>query len=133
MNSDGTCKPNPIHGFNDEMIHRHDLPQDAFELIHDLCYHIASRDVIDYVRRAQKILKRKTFKLRVPLDLAKLMAEEDQEAAQEFVMQGAKALGKLGGRVGGKSKSPAKQAASRANGKKHTAGKPEEPKPQDSP
>jgi hypothetical protein len=51
--------------FNDDMIQRRDLPQDVFELIHDLCYHIESRNIGDYVRRAQKILMRKTFKMRV--------------------------------------------------------------------
>lgn len=50
--------------FNDDMIQRRGLPQDVFELIHDLCYHVESRDFYDYVRRAQKILKRKDFKMR---------------------------------------------------------------------
>jgi len=56
--------------FNDDMIQRRvwkrpggPLPRDAFELIHDLAYHLVeSRTAESYVKRAQEILKRKTFK-----------------------------------------------------------------------
>ena len=43
--------------FNDDMIRRYGLPKDVFSLIHDLAYHHSGRDIWDYVRRAQAILR----------------------------------------------------------------------------
>lgn len=42
--------------FNDDMIRRSGLPRDVMGLIHDLCYHVPSRGVEGYVKRAQRIL-----------------------------------------------------------------------------
>lgn len=42
--------------FNDDMIRRSELPADVMWLIHDLCYHIESRGIEGYVKRAQRIL-----------------------------------------------------------------------------
>jgi hypothetical protein len=44
--------------FNDDLIRRDDLPRDVFEIIHDLCYHVPSRDINSYVRRAQEALRK---------------------------------------------------------------------------
>ncbi len=44
--------------FSDDNIRREDIPRDAFDLLHDLCYHHEGRDVHDYVRRAQEILSK---------------------------------------------------------------------------
>ena len=55
-------KPKRMSGkarFNENMIRRGDIPADAMALIHDLCYHHDGRDVWQYVKRAQQILKRK--------------------------------------------------------------------------
>ena len=42
--------------FNEDKIRRVDLPRDAFQLIHDLCYDHEGRDRDDYKKRARKIL-----------------------------------------------------------------------------
>lgn len=44
--------------FNDDLIRRDDLPRDVFEILHDLCYHVPSRDIHGYVRRAQQALRK---------------------------------------------------------------------------
>lgn len=46
----------PCFVFDDDMIRRGDLPRDVMGLIHDLCYHVESRGVEGYVKRAQRIL-----------------------------------------------------------------------------
>jgi hypothetical protein len=46
-----------MSGFNDNQIRRWDLPEDARSLIHDLCYHVSSRDIRYYVERAQEIMR----------------------------------------------------------------------------
>lgn len=45
--------------FTEDDIRREGLPVDVFRLIHDLCYHHDGRDVWNYVKRAQEILKSK--------------------------------------------------------------------------
>ena len=42
--------------FSEDKIRRNDLPRDAFQLIHDLCYDHEGRDRDDYKKRARKIL-----------------------------------------------------------------------------
>lgn len=50
------CELMPSGSFNDDMIHRTGLPADVMGLIHDLCYHVESRGVAGYIKRAQRIL-----------------------------------------------------------------------------
>ena len=48
-----------LAAFNDDKILRSDLPRDVFKILHDLCYHICSKDIRDYVRRARAALRRR--------------------------------------------------------------------------
>ena len=43
--------------FNDDLICRTDIPRDAFDLIHDICYHMDKIPVSHYINRARRILK----------------------------------------------------------------------------
>jgi len=45
------------HDFSEDDIRRDGLPADVFGLLHDLCYHHDGRDVWNYVRRAQEMLR----------------------------------------------------------------------------
>ena len=48
----------PEYRFSEDDIRRDGLPKDVFGLLHDLCWHHDGRDVWNYVRRAQEMLRK---------------------------------------------------------------------------
>jgi hypothetical protein len=63
--------------FSDDEIRREGLPEDVFELLHDIAYHLPGRNVYGYVSRAQEILRSTEFP-----------AEHDSGAARSRVSAG---------------------------------------------
>lgn len=46
--------------FSEDKIRRTRLPHDVRALLHDLCWHMEKTPVLDYVKRAQEIMMKKT-------------------------------------------------------------------------
>jgi hypothetical protein len=81
--------------FNDDMIHRSDLPEDVFGLLHDLCYHHDGRDVSDYVSRAREILRRHDRHLKVPHREFRVLREIELLPLRETAIVGARRVPRI--------------------------------------